>query len=78
MELGHERFELPSASFISSSAMIKTHDQGVQVRFFLGGLVSLFTLTLFIGAITGRVKMTNCCSAGDPSQDLRMNPKFDH
>jgi hypothetical protein len=47
------------------------------MNIFLGGLFSLFALLLLIGAVTGRVKVSTCCSSVDPSQDLRMNPKYD-
>ena len=42
------------------------------MRFLLGGLVSVATLALAIGALTGRVKVRSCCAAWDPSRDLRM------
>jgi hypothetical protein len=33
------------------------------MRFLLGGIVVAFILALAVGALTGRVKARNCCSA---------------
>lgn len=32
---------------------------------------------LLLGALSGRVRLTNCCSVADPSKDLRMRAAFD-
>jgi hypothetical protein len=42
----------------------------------LGVIVAVFTIVLAIGALTGRVKATSCCSIADPRRDLRMQDAF--
>jgi hypothetical protein len=47
------------------------------MRFLLGGIVVAFMLALAVGALTGRVKARNCCSASartGPSADDRSTP----
>ena len=41
----------------------------------LGTLVAIFTVLLAIGAITGRVRMTSCCTTVPVECDLRMRPE---
>ena len=48
------------------------------MRFLLGGLVSVATLALAIGALTGRVKVRSCCAVADPARDLRMRGSTPH
>lgn len=43
----------------------------------LAGVVVLALIALVVGAWSGRVKMTNCCSIADPSKDLRMRAAFE-
>jgi hypothetical protein len=33
---------------------------------------------ILLGALSGRIRLTNCCSVADPSKDLRMRAAFDH
>jgi hypothetical protein len=42
----------------------------------LGVIVAMFTVLLAIGAVTGRVKVTSCCSIADPRRDARMRDAF--
>ena len=39
-------------------------------------LIAVPFLALVVGALTGRVRVTSCCSS-DPSQDLRMRAAFE-
>lgn len=39
--------------------------------------VLLFLVALAIGALTGRVRTTSCCSNANPAKDLRMRPAFE-
>lgn len=32
---------------------------------------------LLLGALSGRIRLTSCCSVADPSNDLRMRAAFD-
>jgi hypothetical protein len=43
----------------------------------LGVLAVLFLGFLVIGAVSGRVKMSACCTVADASRDLRMRDAFE-
>lgn len=43
----------------------------------LAVIVTLPVTVLLLGALTGRIQLTNCCSVADPSKDLRMRAAFD-
>lgn len=43
----------------------------------LAALPLLFLALLVWGAVTGRVKVSSCCAAADPSKDLRMRAAFE-
>lgn len=45
-----------------------TYVLGIPVLLFLGALA--------YGGLTGRVRMSPCCSVADPSKDLRMRGAF--
>lgn len=32
---------------------------------------------LLLGALSGRIRLTSCCSVADPSKDLRIRAAFD-
>jgi hypothetical protein len=38
--------------------------------------VMAFLVFLVVGAVTGHVKLTSCCSIADPRCDLRMREAF--
>ncbi|NRQ49629.1 hypothetical protein [Aeromicrobium stalagmiti] len=40
-------------------------------------LLGLVMTVLVVGALTGRVRLTACCSVADPRRDLRMRGAFD-
>jgi hypothetical protein len=42
----------------------------------VGVIVSVFTVLLLVGAVTGRVKVTSCCGIADPRRDARMRDAF--
>lgn len=42
------------------------------MAYVFGVPVLLFLVALVYGGITGRVRMSSCCAAADPSKDLRM------
>jgi hypothetical protein len=42
----------------------------------IGVVVAVFTVLLGIGAVTGKVKATSCCSIADPRRDARMREAF--
>lgn len=43
----------------------------------VGAVVGLALVVLLVGAVTGRVRLTSCCSPADPSNDLRMRVAFE-
>lgn len=47
------------------------------MKYLLGGVVALYTIVLFIGVVSGRVKLKSCCTVSSPERDLRMNPRQD-
>jgi hypothetical protein len=42
----------------------------------LGVIVTVFAALLVLGAVTGRVKLTSCCSVADPRRDLWMRDAY--
>jgi hypothetical protein len=42
-----------------------------------GVLAALFLGFTIVGAITGRIRMSACCTIADPSRDLRMRSAFE-
>lgn len=46
------------------------------MKFVFGVPVALFLITLVIGGLTGRVRLTSCCTVADPRKDLRMASAF--
>jgi len=42
------------------------------MQYVLGGIVALATIALAVGAITGRVRASSCCTPASVDQDLRM------
>ena len=46
------------------------------MTYVIGGAVALFAGVLLVGALTGRVKSSSCCSIADPRQDKRMSAAF--
>jgi hypothetical protein len=47
------------------------------VQVVLAILMFSFTAFLVVGAVTGRVRVTNCCSIADPRHDARMRSAFE-
>lgn len=43
----------------------------------IASLIALPPAALVVGALSGHVKVTSCCTAGDPSRDLRMRAAFE-
>jgi hypothetical protein len=43
----------------------------------LGTLAALVLAFTIAGAITGRIRMSSCCTIADPSRDLRMRDAFE-
>jgi hypothetical protein len=39
--------------------------------------VLLLLVTLIVGGLTGRVRVSSCCSIADPSRDLRMRAAYE-
>ena len=48
------------------------------MAYVFGVPVLLFLVALVYGGLTGRVRMSSCCSIADPSQDLRMRGAFEN
>jgi len=47
------------------------------VAYLLATPVLLLVVTLIIGGLTGRVRVSSCCSTADPSRDLRMRAAYE-
>lgn len=47
------------------------------MEYVLVALIAIAFSLLVLGALTGRVKMTNCCSIADPTKDLRMRAAYE-
>ena len=43
----------------------------------LGAVLGLALLLLVLGGLTGRVRLSSCCTPADPSKDLRMRGAFE-
>ncbi len=43
----------------------------------LGVAVGIVTVALLLGAVTGRISATSCCSVADPRRDARMRAAFE-
>jgi hypothetical protein len=42
------------------------------MRYVIGGLVVLYMVVMFVGMVTGRIRVKSCCAISDPSKDARM------
>ena len=47
------------------------------MEFVFGVPAALFLVTLVVGGLTGRVRMSSCCAIADPRKDLRMRSAFE-
>ena len=47
------------------------------MAYVVGGVVVLFLVALVVGAVSGRVRTTACCTPADPRRDLRMRAAFE-
>jgi hypothetical protein len=47
------------------------------VTYAVSGILGAFLLALLVGALTGRVKASSCCSIADPRRDKRMQSAFE-
>lgn len=47
------------------------------MNYVLAALTAIAFALVLVGAITGRIKITNCCSIADPSKDLRMRAAYE-
>lgn len=47
------------------------------MAYVVGIPVLVFLVALVYGGLTGRVRMTSCCSIADPRRDLRMRAAFE-
>ena len=43
----------------------------------IGALAVGFLAFLILGAVTGRVRMSSCCTVADPRHDLRMRDAYE-
>lgn len=43
----------------------------------LGVLAVLFLAFMIVGAVTGRLRASACCTVADPARDLRMRAAFE-
>ncbi|WP_157439478.1 hypothetical protein [Aeromicrobium sp. Root344] len=43
----------------------------------IGALAVGFLALLIVGALTGRVRMSACCTVADPRRDLRMRGAYE-
>ena len=43
----------------------------------IGALAVGFLAVLILGAVTGRVRMSACCTVADPKRDLRMRDAYE-
>jgi hypothetical protein len=37
----------------------------------------IFLVVMVVGGLTGRIRLTSCCTVADPRRDLRMRAAFD-
>ncbi|MBC7633498.1 hypothetical protein [Aeromicrobium sp.] len=44
----------------------------------IAGLIALALVALVVGALSGRVRLTSCCTTADPARDLRMRAAFEN
>ncbi len=48
-----------------------------DVAMVLGVIAATLLVLLVLGGLTGRVRLTSCCSIADPRNDLRMRSAYD-
>lgn len=48
-----------------------------MMPYILAALMAVALSLLILGAVTGQVKMSTCCSVADPSKDLRMRAAYE-
>ncbi len=66
-----------TALYSRSDTTISIELREIAMAYVFGVPTLLFLAALLYGGITGRVRMSSCCSVADPSKDLRMRGAFE-
>ncbi len=55
----------------------KLRDGGrIDMTWVIASVLMVPVVVLIFGAVTGRIRVSSCCSVADPSKDLRMRGAF--